>query len=370
VRNPPEPTGYYGKCVAKVLIRDGDAPWRPATPFAYELEEALQDLLFKHPSLIPGVSAAARTVREMQSGVGPTDVVAVDEDGALTVVECKLAANQEARREIVGQVFDYAAQLSKMPIEEFEARWNKRTGTPLFGADEAPARATLAANLAEGRFRMVLAVDQVNSTLRSIVEFISSALRPETSLVVVEYQRWQNGSQEFLVPQMYGHDLQPIESIPVPTRATRTWTLDEYLSWVRVNDPSALQAAEAIVSTQEALGSTYKGGSGKTPSGAFIMIASNGLAAKPFTFFVYPGTGTRLEINFEPSWTRQWQEDPDGALRLEMLLDELEDLPELAAAVGSVRESGLMNRPGVLLRTISELSIEQIAQALVVFNQG
>lgn len=57
----------------------------------------------------------------MQSGVGPADVIAVDADGALTVVECKLATNQNARREIVGQVFDYAAQLQKMPIDEFEA---------------------------------------------------------------------------------------------------------------------------------------------------------------------------------------------------------------------------------------------------------
>jgi hypothetical protein len=370
VRKSPKPIGYYGECVAQVLIRDGGAPWRPAKPFPYLLENELQDLLFTHPSLIPGVSAAARTVREMQSGVGPADVIAVDEDGALTVVECKLATNQEGRREIVGQVFDYAAQLSKMPIEEFEARWNKRTDDRLFGADDAPARAALPANLAEGRFRMVLAVDQVNSTLRSIVEFISSALRPETSLVVVEYQRWQDGSQQFLVPQMYGQDLQPIETVPLLPRTTKTWTLEEYLSWVRINDPSALPAVAAIVSTQEALGSTYKGGNGKTPSGAFIMIASNGLAAKPFTFFVYPGTGTRLEINFEPSWTRQWQEDPVGALRLESLLDELEDLPELAAAVRSVRESGLMNRPGVLLRVITGSSTDRITRALTIFNQG
>jgi hypothetical protein len=355
--------------MAEVLIRDNNDPWRSAEPFAYELENALQDLLSTHPSLIPGVSADARTAREMQSGVGPADVVAVDSDGALTIVECKLAANQEARREIIGQVFDYAAQLSKMPIEEFEARWNKRASSPLFSPDDATARAALATNLAEGRFRMVLAVDQVNSTLRSIVEFISSTLRPETSLLVVEYRRWRDGSQEFLVPQMYGQNLQPIDTVPVPVRRTKTWTLEEYLNWVRANDPLALPAVEAIANAQTKLGSSYKGGGGQTPSGAFIMITSNGLAAKPFTFFVYPGTGTRLEINFDPSWTRQWQEDPDGGPHLELLLDELGNIPELAAAVRSVRESDLMNRPGVLLRTISASSLERITNALGSFNQ-
>ena len=355
--------------MGQLLIRDGDDLWRNAEPFAYQMEEALQDLLATHPSLIPGVSIHARTARELQSGVGPADVVAVDGDGALTLVECKLATNQEARREIVGQVFDYAAQLSKMPIEEFEARWNKRNGIPLFGSGDEAARSALAVNLAEGRFRMVLAVDQVNSTLRGIVEFISSRLRPETSLVLVEYRRWRDGSQEFLVPQMFGLDLQPTENVPVPAATTKTWTLEEYLNWVRVNDPTALAAVGAIAKVQTELGASYKGGGGKTPSGAFIMIAANGFAAKPFTFFVYPGAGTRLEVNFEPSWTRQWQEDPDGGPALKRLLDELEDIPELSAAVRSVRESNLMNRPGVLLRTISAPSIERITRALAAFNQ-
>lgn len=249
-------------------------------------------------------------------------------------------------------------------------RWHKRTGTSLFGPDEASARAELTANMAKGRFRMVLAVDKIHSTLRTIVEFVSKTFRPETSPVVVEYQRWKNGSQEFLVPEMYGRDLQPIDSLPLATPAKKTWTLEEYRSWVETNDPQGSFAVSTIVTAQETLGSTFRGGNGKTPSGAFITIASNGLAAKRFTFFVYPGIGTRLEVNFEPSWSRPWLENPEAKLRLESLLGELHELPEFTAAVNSVRESELMNRPGVLLRTISESSLERVVRALKIFSQG
>lgn len=360
----------YGNNMVGILTRDSGQPWRSPDTFAYESEDALQDLLATHPSLIPGVSGAARTVRELQSGVGPADVVAVDNEGALTVVECKLAANQQIRREIVGQVFDYAARLSKMPIEEFEGRWRKRTGQELFGPDDAEARTALADNLAEGRFRLVLAVDEVNSTLRDIVEFISSTLRPETALVVIEYRRWRDGTQEILVPQMYGRDLQPIEAVPVALTPKKAWTLDEFLTWVRNNDPAAISAASAIASTLTRLGSRYKAGNGKNPSGFFITVAANGLAAKPFYFWVMPGSGARLEVNFDPSWTNAWRLDPQAWSCVEAMLDDFEALPELSSAVRSIRESDLMNRPSVPLNAISTETTEKISRVLNTFSKG
>ena len=362
--------GRYGEAMPEILMHDGDGSWRSPDAFDYDDEAALQELLAGHPTLIPGVSPDAKTVRELQSGVGPADVVAVDRDGELIVVECKLAANQQVRREIVGQVFDYAAQLQKMSLDEFEARWQKRAGSPLFGPTDSAARTALAANLSEGRFRLVLAVDRVNPTLRDIVEFLSASLRPETSLLVVEYRRWRDGTQEFLVPQIYGENLEPLDSLPAPAKPLQRWTLEDYLDWVEGNDPAALPTVTAIVNAQQELGSTYEGGRGKNPSGFFRMFASSGLTAKPFSFFSYLGAGTRLEINFEPTWTDLWREDADAWQRIQIMLDELEKLPELSVAVHSVRASNLWNRPGVLIRTLSPNSTSQIVQCLAALVQA
>ena len=45
------------------------------------------------------------------SVTGYVDLVAVDSDGNITLVECKLASNQEIRRSVIGQIFAYAAGL-------------------------------------------------------------------------------------------------------------------------------------------------------------------------------------------------------------------------------------------------------------------
>ena len=45
------------------------------------------------------------------SGTGKADVVIVDASGDITVVECKLAANPEIRRRVVGQLLAYSSAI-------------------------------------------------------------------------------------------------------------------------------------------------------------------------------------------------------------------------------------------------------------------
>src|SRR5687768_4908868 len=79
----------------------------------------LQDLLFRHPSLLPidqleSVFAGAVSLcREMESGAGPVDVVLVNQQGFIVIVETKLWRNHEARRTVVAQIIDYTKGISK-----------------------------------------------------------------------------------------------------------------------------------------------------------------------------------------------------------------------------------------------------------------
>jgi hypothetical protein len=87
-----------------VLVRS-DGGWVPAMLTSFESESALQALLYQDPSLIPGCAGAA-VVRELGiPGVGSADLVCVDGEGIVTIVECKLKANPQIRREIVGQIY-------------------------------------------------------------------------------------------------------------------------------------------------------------------------------------------------------------------------------------------------------------------------
>ena len=92
-------------------------------------ERWLQDLLLHHPNLIPAdevepvFSGAVAVCRELPTRVGPLDLVYVNEHGLLTLVECKLWRNPEARRHVVGQILDYAQEIVGGPMKS----WIKRS---------------------------------------------------------------------------------------------------------------------------------------------------------------------------------------------------------------------------------------------------
>ena len=78
----------------------------------------LRDTLFKNPEIIP-VSDIDPTFgplvplcKELRTEAGQIDAVFVNERGRLTIVECKLWKNPQARREVVAQTLHYVSALS------------------------------------------------------------------------------------------------------------------------------------------------------------------------------------------------------------------------------------------------------------------
>ncbi|MEA2045927.1 MAG: hypothetical protein U9N48_05320 [Euryarchaeota archaeon] len=60
--------------------------------------------------------------REVATDVGSIDNLYLSAQGYLTIVETKLWRNPEARREVVGQIIDYAKEISRWSFEELENR--------------------------------------------------------------------------------------------------------------------------------------------------------------------------------------------------------------------------------------------------------
>ena len=90
-------------------------------------EDWLQDLLYRHPQALPvteiddSFSGLVPVCREMETPVGPVDVVYVTRTGRPVIVEAKLWRNPEARRKVIGQILDYAKELSRWNYETFDA---------------------------------------------------------------------------------------------------------------------------------------------------------------------------------------------------------------------------------------------------------
>lgn len=112
-----------------LVVKDGAEPYSlkriPTTEKMFQ-EERLQNLLFEHPDLLPvadvesAFSPLISIGREIPTNVGPIDNMFISPQGYLTIVETKLWRNPEARREVVGQIVDYAKEVSKWSFDDLD----------------------------------------------------------------------------------------------------------------------------------------------------------------------------------------------------------------------------------------------------------
>jgi len=97
-------------------------------------EQWLQDLLFEHPQCLPidevepGYEGLVPVCRELRTPVGPLDILFCTPRGQLCVVEVKLWRNPEARRKVVGQILDYATEMSRWSYEDLQREVSRATG--------------------------------------------------------------------------------------------------------------------------------------------------------------------------------------------------------------------------------------------------
>ncbi len=189
--------------------------WRSPEISAYSNEDALEVLLAASPELLPGLAASPVVVaRQVQTGVGPIDLIAVGLDGSIVLVECKLRANPEIRRAVVGQLLAYASLIWQTPVAAFEQAVSARLNKSLAAAarelagtddwDEATFRANLDRNLVDGRFRLVIAVDTITDELKRTIEYLNGHTIAEIEVTALEIGYLADDSVEIVVPRTYG----------------------------------------------------------------------------------------------------------------------------------------------------------------------
>jgi len=162
--------------------------------FGKNLEEALKNLIEKYPEVIPGRQIDpesddpprfALLCREMPVGEGSLDLLLVDQYAVLILVETKLAENREARREVIGQIIEYAANAVKFwgngkVREEAAEFWSKHDKDvndvireKLGIEDEEGFWQTVEENLKEGVIRLIIAGDELYPEVQRIIEYLN-----------------------------------------------------------------------------------------------------------------------------------------------------------------------------------------------------
>jgi hypothetical protein len=199
--------------------------WRLMAPSGFPDEAALHALVEQAPNILPLAGGPRLVVlgREVLLGANWADLIAVEPSGRLAILEIKLAKNAEARRAVVAQILTYAAYLRGMDPITLErdilgTHLHKRGYETLAQAvidgdqegafDAAAFGEVLATSLAEGRFRLVLVLDEAPPELVRLVGYLG-AVSDKLIIDLVTVVTYSVGGSQVVVPQRVDSEREP-----------------------------------------------------------------------------------------------------------------------------------------------------------------
>jgi len=192
----------------------------------------LQDLLLKNYALLAGDQINPESprkwllIRKEMPVVSPDsgenrwliDFFFADQDGIPTFVECKRYQDTRSRREVIGQMMEYAANsqhyLDKNMIRDFAEKTAKKASNEindlilnLLEEDDPGIDSYFEAienNLKEGQIRLIFFLEEAPFELKSIVEFLNNQME-RTEVLIIEAKLFSNGSERFVIPTLFGY---------------------------------------------------------------------------------------------------------------------------------------------------------------------
>jgi hypothetical protein len=214
----------------RIYLLNGESNLIAMEESVYDSESLLQKLLADHPDLLAGEQINAEqprrwllVTREMsvpgeQDGAGrwSLDHLFLDQDAIPTLVEVKRSTDTRIRREVIGQMLDYAANaVAYWPADEIKAKFENRCdndgddpGAELAkflgeGQDVSTFWQQVKTNLQAGRVRLLFIADEIPPELRRVVEFLNSQMDP-AEVLAIEVKQFVGQSLKTLVPRVVG----------------------------------------------------------------------------------------------------------------------------------------------------------------------
>ena len=179
-------------------------------------EAWLRDTLRDHADTIP--------VRAIDAAYGPLisictelpvhgnrmDNLFVSPNGRLTLVECKLWRNQQARREVVAQILDYAKEITTWSYSELQKNINNRTGMSgnhlfkLVQGRYPDIRVSdfiddVETALRQGKFMLLIVGDGIKADVKALTELIDRQSTAAFTFGMVEVAMYQAPDSSILV---------------------------------------------------------------------------------------------------------------------------------------------------------------------------
>ncbi len=290
---------------------------------AYDSEALLQGLLARYPHLLVGdqidpaqprrwlliSSETGLPSEEGGSGRWAIDHLFLDQDAIPTIVEVKRSSDTRIRREVVGQMLDYAANaVVYWPIEtlqdEFRQQCQRRGVDPdielasflMPGQDPNEFWQKAKENLQIGKVRLLFVADEIPPELRRIVEFLNRQMDP-AEVLAIEIKQYvdRDGQIKTLVPTVVGQTAEEQQRKSGP-RASRQWDEASFFELIGQGRPMAeVGVARRLLDWAQSRNLRIIWGKGLQIGSFYPILDHNGVTHRLFGVF----TSCSAEVLFE-----------------------------------------------------------------------
>ena len=346
-------------------------------PYASEL--ILQQALEDHPQVIAGMTTAsgesvklALVKREFgvpghQGGgqVWALDHLFVDSEGVPVLIEVKRASDLRIRREVVGQMLDYAANgLKYWPIDQLRSAFEstheaRQEGLPdgerrepnewlaevLHADDPEEFWKQVEANLRSGHVRMVFVADRLPRELIRIIEFLNEQMSEAEVLGIELKQYLGHNDRRVFVPNVVGRTSRAV-AVKTGSGGT-TWDLESFMSAANERRTAAeVLLVEQLLQHVERCGGYLKFGSGSTPglSGWYLLKGEH----RPIFNLNLNDPSRQAYLSFYiADLVKRLSHE-----QLEDALGHLEKIPAYAQSVATTRQADYVKWPTAFLPAI------------------
>ena len=285
----------------------------------YDNEDIFQGLLASYPSLIPGdqidnLNPVKLLLITREAGISDSenavsrwniDHLFVDQNAIPTLVEVKRSSDTRIRREVVGQVIEYAANaVAYWSVERleavFESNCRKEGKIPedelrnLVGVDAISTEEfwkKVETNLKAGNIRLLFVADVISNELRRMVEFLNEQMN-NVEVLAVEIKQYIGQNIHTLVPRVLGQ-IALKENKKATAHAGRDWDEASFFTALENSVPETTPIARKIYEWSKRNRLPMRWGKGNT-YGAFYP--TTGLSSRNDMFGVLSNGKIELSL--------------------------------------------------------------------------
>ena len=264
-------------------------------------ERELQILLEMNPQLMPGdqirpddprrwlLIKREMPVPDPSSGESrwSIDHFFVDQSAIPTFVECKRFLDTRSRREVVGQMLDYAANghwyWGRDEIRQYASETAKRQGSDIEQALKQLSPDTdggveefldqVENNLREGQIRLVFFMEEAPQELKSIVDFLNKQME-RSEVLIVEARQFESAGMKVVAPSLFGFTEEARrvkKTVTVTSGQRRKWDETLYFDDARGRLNEDVEAIEKVYLFLQSAPCTIRWGGGKK-TGSFSCV--------------------------------------------------------------------------------------------------